>query len=359
MEWHIVTGSKGGVGKTLLSLFLLARSFDTDDSTTLVVDLNSMNTDFARSLTKWQPIVLGGNTQATFYLSPDFEAFELRKLTGLNGKCYIIMYPKNPFVGINPHYFSQFLKKLKEFSPKYSNFFGVPEIKKVIIDTNYHFCNIFDKVAANGYYDEFSQEKKGVLSQDSFFIWFMWVAAQLEALLQETTEKEVILQTVATMEALIPSSQSIDMGLTNNTPFVHIISPVSLKTNTMANNGILRGLRAWGMNIANQINSEYTIPQLDNLHGFPVGNSYGFEDWLGRLKTMWYTKRANIQDSHELFVESLIGAIGGIRPRNVLPLATIHRELTAYTDNDIHLDFTWLRNFKVYQEFQLMMSNLQ
>ncbi|MEK8020517.1 MAG: hypothetical protein VSS75_026935, partial [Candidatus Parabeggiatoa sp.] len=46
MEWHIVTSSKGGVGKTLLTLLLLA--YHLEEKTNegiLVFDLNAMNTD--------------------------------------------------------------------------------------------------------------------------------------------------------------------------------------------------------------------------------------------------------------------------------------------------------------------------
>ena len=46
MEWHIITSSKGGIGKTLLALLLLAHNLDNKKKgSTLVLDLNGMNTD--------------------------------------------------------------------------------------------------------------------------------------------------------------------------------------------------------------------------------------------------------------------------------------------------------------------------
>ena len=46
MDWHIITGSKGGIGKTLISLLLLTYYLNQKkDESILVLDLNAMNTD--------------------------------------------------------------------------------------------------------------------------------------------------------------------------------------------------------------------------------------------------------------------------------------------------------------------------
>jgi CO dehydrogenase nickel-insertion accessory protein CooC1 len=52
INYHIITGSKGGVGKSLFSLMQLVHKLEKKELEYLVVilDLNNMNTDIRRSL---------------------------------------------------------------------------------------------------------------------------------------------------------------------------------------------------------------------------------------------------------------------------------------------------------------------
>jgi len=366
MEWHIVTGSKGGVGKTLLSLFLLARSCLNDhNGTTLVVDINSMNTDFARSLRRNPFGFPPGNAARNMGLIPGYDPFTVNKLVSSDKNHYLLMYPTNPFISMNARSFADFLAQIKKYSVDLANHFEVMPIQRVIIDTNYHFCNIFDSTPANNCYSEHGAG--GSLSDDNFFIWFMWVAAQLEALMQSTSETRVTRQTAAVVEATVHNSlNNTGDQFIPSTPFMHVISPVSLQAthpNPLCAGSLLQGLLTWGQNLVAGAPPNHTISSLKGLQTLPTCPSLCFDDWLNNLTGMWDNQvvipNACRTDPHELFTQVLVKTLQNLthnkRPENIFPLATIHRDLAAYTDQDVRMDFGWLRNFTVYQELNGMM----
>ena len=89
MEWHIITGSKGGVGKTLLTLLLLA--YHLEEKTNegiLVLDLNPINTDTAA-------ILCYGNTFAET-MDITLNTSESRIIT-LQNVSYHVSAQQNPF----------------------------------------------------------------------------------------------------------------------------------------------------------------------------------------------------------------------------------------------------------------------
>lgn len=98
MQWHIITGSKGGVGKTLLTLLLLEYYLERKpDEGVLVLDLNAINTDTSAMLLYnkkefSKPIPMGLENreriilQKTFSLNQDHEF------------CYFgVGWPADPF----------------------------------------------------------------------------------------------------------------------------------------------------------------------------------------------------------------------------------------------------------------------
>jgi hypothetical protein len=367
MEWHIVTGSKGGVGKTLLSLFLLARNCLNDhNGTTLVIDLNSMNTDFSRLLMRHPFAVPTGNTSRMMGLISGHDQFNVHKLSSSDNNLYLLMYPTNPFISINAKSFAELLTRIKEYSVDLANYFGVQPIQRVIIDTNYHFCNIFDSTGANNCYAE--HQTGGMLSEDNFFIWFMWVAAQLEALMRATPETQVTRQTAAVVEAEVKNSRNrTNHRFVPSSPFMHVISPVSLQAthpNPLCAGSLLQSLWKWGMAQVGVAHNDYTIPSLSNLQTLQTCPSLCFDDWYNHLAGMWNNTaiipQACRNDPHELFTQVLVKTLQNLthneRPQNIFPLATIHRDLAAYTDQNVQMDFNWLRGFAVYQELDKMIG---
>ena len=130
MDWHIITGSKGGVGKTLISLLLLAYYLEEkSDESILVLDLNAMNTDTSA-------LLLHGRNAARSVLFRSGGKNIILKKSFAMGKDFVIGYPVNPFQLFPDKDFAQLLSSVKKYSILAANKLAVNPFKHVIIDTN-------------------------------------------------------------------------------------------------------------------------------------------------------------------------------------------------------------------------------
>ena len=162
MEWHIMTSSKGGIGKTLLALLLLAHFLEKESQactleqnsqlgSTLVLDLNGMNADSSSILTFKKKVGEEVIIQLDEKLVsvPEAEQIVLNKTYSYdeNGKqCfYAVGGPLNPFGLCNPRLFAELLSRIKENAKAIATQLELPPLQRVIIDTNCHFCNIFSQ----------------------------------------------------------------------------------------------------------------------------------------------------------------------------------------------------------------------
>ncbi|NJO14771.1 MAG: hypothetical protein HC877_03205 [Thioploca sp.] len=156
MEWHIVTGSKGGVGKTLLSLLLLAHCLKKEkrqQGSTLILDLNGMNAD-STALVLYQTDsptqkTLPLNTTVELYLqnAKDIQFREARfDDEKHNAQRYIVGWPANPFILMNPKLFADLLKTITSKVSTLGKDFGFEKLRHIIIDTNYHFVISLAKI---------------------------------------------------------------------------------------------------------------------------------------------------------------------------------------------------------------------
>jgi cellulose biosynthesis protein BcsQ len=184
MEWHVITGSKGGIGKTLLTLLLLAYNLENKkQESTLVLDLSGMNTDSSAMLLSQMklgnpirmdlenpvPIQQVGAETIIFQRTYSFD-------NNKKPSYYIVGYPLNPFGLYNPPLFADLLSTIKKKAGIITKKLGFSSpLRHVIIDTNYHFCNLFS-------HDEkhYSKYKTGMLENESISIWFLWVYRQFE-----------------------------------------------------------------------------------------------------------------------------------------------------------------------------------
>ncbi|MDM8564747.1 hypothetical protein QUF74_03755 [Candidatus Halobeggiatoa sp. HSG11] len=179
MNWHILTSSKGGVGKTLLSLMLWVAHLKAGKKV-LLVELNGMNPDLYR-FTAFTEYTYNQPTRA-FNLDDDREFPELPVFKCQNvewqGYEYVILWPADPYDMLCGHEnFSKFIDALyqKIQNEKLCNGF-VPE--SIIIDTNFHFGNIFtDEVEKYKEYGVFND------TSQNFKIWFLWVFKQIHSLI--------------------------------------------------------------------------------------------------------------------------------------------------------------------------------
>jgi hypothetical protein len=362
MEWHIITGSKGGIGKTLITLLLLAYNIENKgDSRTLVLDLNGMNADTFAVLKnrEGKPITIELPT-TDLRQHENAEQIIIQKAYSLDSNkqrnYYAIGYPLNPFGLYNPLLFSDLLSAITESAVQIEQKLGFKEpLQYIIIDTNYHFCNLFSQ--DDTHYTAYTQ---GTLQNESINIWFMWVYRQLNKLIDKSNEDEaaVVIQTADAIENNLKSQR---MGQ-NTTPFVHVFNPVALLSSRPdeSKQGILTAAIKNIVNALKQQN-DYSLKELEKLEQLPVGEEcMVFEEWLKKLEDagtfLGIEKQLNRdllrRDPFVLFLQTLFEAINTLstRPMNVIPLPVYQHALQYYTDRDLDDIISSLRRFKIYSE---------
>lgn len=329
MEWNIITGSKGGVGKTLLSLLLLGLNSDRNNGSTLFLDLNATNTDSSAILLSGEP-----ENYFTINLSDGLENIsediKIQKccIVGENREYkyfYGVGWARNPFGLYNPNLFAQLLSFIKQNEKEIGDYIGSP-INNVIIDTNYHFCNIFGKEDSD--YDIYKTE---LLRNEKFNIWFMWVYRQLDKLINKAKdEANIVTMTAAAMENHLKNSNS------NITPFIHVFSPISLISAQNIEKGQVSILSKNLLNIFGKSQKDYIITEIQKLADLQVSESLEFEKWI---KLFGEAKKQLLQhnnDPHLLLIDILYETIQDLktRPKNLVPLWAYINKLQYYTDTD-------------------------
>jgi len=175
MDWHIVTSSKGGVGKTLLSILLWVANLKKNKKV-LLVELNGMNPDLYRLLaftTKTHSNMKDIKPDNFRFGNYSFQSLEVE----LESDSYVIVWPTSPYDMLSkPEDFLGFLNTIYQriIDNEFHNDF---KPNTVIVDTNFHFGNIFSSNSKE-YKLEIFQDQ-----QQNFYIWFLWVFKQLYSLM--------------------------------------------------------------------------------------------------------------------------------------------------------------------------------
>lgn len=356
MDWHIVTGSKGGVGKTLLTLMILARHLEKEQSSALALDFNAMNADTSAILldSKKRDRTMIINHEA----AKDTELFgadkivvqktftSLRRTFRSEKKNYAIGWPSNQFSLYPPTLFADLLGTIKDSTKGIEKKLKLPELGSVIIDTNYHFCNIFSN--DEKYYESY---QKLLDDGDSITVWFLWVYRQLENLLKPGSEADarIVSATASAIE---------EHFMRNNTaPLMHVFSPVALISSeleeTQDTNAIFKFLNAKKKDEKN-----ISINELENMAKLPKGDYIYFQDWVEELEFARNDLLSGDNDDiHSFFLDMLINAIPQgsekeeTRPMNVIPLAYYHADLQYYTDRVNADPVSNMKKFDIYKNF--------
>ena len=349
MDWHIITGSKGGVGKTLLALLLSAKSLEEQkgEKSTLVIDLNSTNVDFSRLLLYQSqlqnPIQLSIPKPG---LGNETEDIVIQKTYSVNKQrqqhYYAVGWPSNVFKTFDSSLFINLLSTIKENVSKIEREF--PSLQTIIIDTNYHFCNLFAQDNIHGY-EEYTQ---GSLSGENITIWFMWVYRQLENLRSQIKYKDANIIR-ATAEAI---ERNINSTWCQKTPFIHVFGPAALMSSNPQEDITRRIYKKITQN------EDYYFDQLKELEDLTPGECISFNDWIERFDVGYRVVKWE-EDPRKFFLNILSEAArvqpkkGSTpqRPRNVIPLSIFHKELQFYTDGNYADVISQLQNFTLYDRF--------
>jgi hypothetical protein len=353
MEWHIITGSKGGVGKTLLALLLSAHALKENSGSVLVLDLNSMNADFSRLLfyqkEVGEPISISIPAQER-----KNEQIVLQKTFSLNEKNipydYVVGWPLNPFRMYDPSLFAKLLSTIKNGTADIQERLELPPLDTVIIDTNYHFCNIFSEQDIN--YHEYTD---GALQGESITIWFMWVYRQLENLIRfKYNDATVMKLTAAAIERNLKSHYC------RKTPFMHVFGPATLiSSKPQEEDHSISSMIAKRIYQALTKNRDVHIQELEELENLPPNDGVNFNEWLKRLEIAHIAAEKDGDPRHH-FLDILIRATRvpardnptlEQRPLNVIPMSVYHNELQYYTDGNYRDVIFQLRNFEIYDNF--------
>lgn len=362
MEWHIVTGSKGGVGKTLLSLLLLIHCLVDDEKrkkgSTLILDLNGMNTDSSALILYRNKI---GVKETTIPLETSEKLYhqggDILKLQTINEyidkeeKKYVVGWPQNPFILMNPQLLSDLLTSITLNAKNIEMTLELSSpLRHVIIDTNYHFCNIFAQDVENDCYKTYKDNN--TLQGEEINIWFLWVYRQLEKLLDDSNEAMTIRNTATTIENILTGSYG------SESPLIHVFTPTGLMTTPQKNKGILSALFN-----AQRNDKDHIIPQFEKLankDSIMERSGIKFEEWLKILNSS-YNNVVDKQNSGraELFPEVLLEAIEKMdhqRPKNIIPISVYQSNLKHYTDKERSDAIARLRNMKIYNRLSTLLK---
>jgi len=342
MNYHIVTGSKGGVGKTLLSLMLLAYFWRKNKQSNevaavekkprnyiLAIDLNAMNVDFWRVLKKYND-----NYQEMPSISLGKRNFRVVRFS-YESNDYLFMFPENPYITYGTQSFSDLLVDIKRLSSgdkKYNPLLGSSGIETVVIDTNYHFCSLFAEVGGSSY-DCF--RKGGLLETDNIFIWFMWVYAQFAILSNGVDDAKIILNTARQIE------EELSRGRCS--PFLHVISPASLVVE--------------GSDFAKRISNLWKHRKSATEDSYKVLNiitgnyqrCITFDEWLKTMNNKFKEVPLG-KDEHERFADALTFAIKELNPINIIRLMSYERKLRYYADRQEPFTINDFMAFELYNQ---------
>jgi len=359
MDWHIITSSKGGCGKTLTSLMLLTYHRNKNEKV-LVIDLNGMNADLRRLVA--EEVKVKEDTPI-LNLKVGKRSFFIENLPGRNFN-YMIGWARNAFGLFNPTDFCEFLaiiNKACKVGGEIRQNFG--PINTVIIDTSYHFCNLFPEKPAD--YEQGTPLAS--LKGENIFIWFLWVYRQLHNLITAGNKPDNPFDIDA--RAVKLHANTIEKHITNNilgtSPFVHVFSPVFI--GQIEKNLLKRLARL----LNNKGNVKFIEPLGKLVTNKTRGDAVKFNPFVRNLKDAYGAVcKSNTEDNvHSFFLKMLDtyitalpnkpGSNTPICPRNIIPIHVYQKELLGFADADIQNLLDNICELEVYRDsFEIAYNTL-
>jgi hypothetical protein len=375
MNWHVITSSKGGIGKTLFALLLLAHHLEDDEKTqqgsTLVVDLNGMNADSAAILLYYQAKIGESIFRPLLsYAEQDHDEKEanvgrqliFQKTFSLsdNQSCdYVVAYPRNPYEPYDHYRFADLLYTIKMSAQEIADRLDIEPLEHVIIDTNYHFCNIFGQKGEH--YKIYEQ----LFKNDNIVVWFLWVYRQLDKLLNSNDHEVTVFKLTAR------AIEDFFQSQTNPAPLMHVFNPGALVSSPPkeVNQGVLDAIVGGFFEfIAAGKPRDYAFDELeDSVNQLPTGDSINFSD-LNKILTMAYPRDERFNgDPFFLLLDILLGVIqiwnqenslSKERPMNIIPLSVYQYGLQYYTDKKRKDPVSRIKAFNIYKNFKKLMDGV-
>jgi len=379
INYHIITGSKGGVGKSLFSLMQLVHKLEKKELEYLVVilDLNNMNTDIRRSLSY---LILEGKDNQPTTISFGNEKLGL-ELELYNAKNPFILkenlkigYLSDPFVTLGSNEFSELIKHLnnevQELSSKYNKV-------DIIIDTNFHFCNLFSQNSNAPSYMELEESFK--TNNIRATIYFLWTYNQFDVLnnvlSSENNGTEVDPHNEKEAERLIKTANVIETRIKINKQsrirFTHVYTPVALidskppkETDTVAKsfwnlkNTLTTAIKE-AMNNIVICNDLFECVEETKNNKIKRTEYVSFDRWLEVLSQSFINiDTENKRSPRSNFMLTIAKAFKGTNyPKNIIILYKYDKNLEGYTDQDQSNEQQFLLKLKdmsLYDNFRTL-----
>jgi len=389
IKWHITTSNKGGVGKTLLSMMLLAAhcsAFEEDVKLPLVLDLNGVNTDLKRLLVTEELLEKDDKGQVK-YINLQDEKICIVKVNQKDHSFFLGWLNDDPFRMLNTQAFFKLLMIIKgEGIKKIRDKFGKDfTIHTVIIDTNYHFCNIFSDN------DEDYQYLKNFLwERDTFFIWFIWVYGQIRNLARKKIGSipsapidSRMGKVAACVEKYLTSDEKGNL-FSKSSPFFHVINPMGIVEKKMQNKDETKEIEKQNFIVrwfSEQIKkSGDEQPELDKLlSGEPISELTAITSlklskdefpfvrmqglMLSAVKKIEVSNTSTVVNRIERdIIKALLESLRGIlekngRPKNLRPISIYQEMLDSYQNLE-NIYLADLVKLGVYQEFKKILDEI-
>lgn len=325
---HLLTGSKGGIGKTLMALSL-SINYARQQLITLGVDLNSMNPDFIRML------YFENNTNSVRegwkILIPD--------------KYLTLISPKNPYTLPEGTY--GFWKRVLD-AKNYQE-----QAPFIIVDTNLHIANLYDGPTSE------QSIINSILKQCQLYIWILWTHAAVQ-------ESHIIGDSI----------RHFRKRYGNNIEFVHVLNPSALlpayidlnkeidqlielrneeksAENLLSSKNISEELKIHLENVRSELKKKSgelleemkeldptEITGLAKLHNSGAVEPISDEEVIQFLKN---SAREFEEDRFQTLADAIIRKHGGC-PVNIVPISTHNPSLIGYTEEImIKRDFDYIQ----------------
>ncbi len=357
LDWHFITGSKGGIGKTLLSLMLLAyfsTEYDEEEGSVLILDLNSMNTDTSALLMCGNPSsevrkIAGSNSRTIILRKISFRSEKRNK-----DYHFVLGYPANPFQVFSNNEIVELISLIGEEAKKVGEEFNITPFSRVLVDTNYHFCNIFPDND-----DAYAPYKQENLTGNQYTIWFLWVYRQLAKLLEHDSinetlsEEKIFNSTVDAIERVFKPKSKFEIG-----PIVHVYTPVSMLPSD-ADHDILRTFFPMFSTKKSDISGLCSLEDIKDR-----GNYVDYKTLKAKLSIASNAPKSSGKDKtnkRDIFDKILREAVEGIEheklPINIFPISTFEPGLQSYTDKERSDPINFLMGLEIYRKFKKVLNS--
>lgn len=407
MNWHIVTSSKGGIGKTLISMMVTKALIDKQQNTgkeTLLLDINAMNPDSKNLLIT--PKEIRHSTIIKIPLGISCRENEEDELF-LN----IIQHSKYPglyvawlnetYYSFSPSSFFKLLEKLYEFI-RYNS--ELANVCSVVVDTNYHIANLFSRKAELYRSNPIITE---LFTKNKFHLWFIWVYRQILNFQNNyRTNPEMLRENRIFFDVITQIEENLCFS-NKHEPLVHVFTPVIfskvekaaevLKTyNETANKqsikdrlfDILENLfdvddvsmvdEREESTVKNKVKPKtysstdktkyIEIPCLKNIVELPISDeSISFGETEANLRGNAFisekehrNKKDDQSQAFELFLENLGSSLKidySGRPKNIFPISTFEFSLIGHTDTS-SFNLNNYTNYYTYKLFTKLFNSL-